>query len=89
MHVLRLGNEARGSKKDKLYAFLTSDRAAQLLDRIASLAVDLVALDERERSSHLTVWNKRSELIQGLHGARNDFATEIDHIVAGVSEASS
>jgi hypothetical protein len=90
MHVLRLGNEARDDKKDKLYTFLTSDRAAQLLGMIAALTENLMTLDEKERSSHLTVWNRRSELIKGLQGARNEFGTEIDEIVTGAAtEASS
>jgi hypothetical protein len=86
MHVLRLGNEARDDKKDKLLSFFLSDQATQLLDRITSLSDGIIALDEKERSSHLTVWNRRGELVKGVQVAHNEFVTEIERIVTGVSD---
>jgi len=82
-HLLKLGNSDRNEKRDQIYAFITSDRCTQLLDRISSLSDDMLGLDAKEESAHRGVWKRRSELIRAIHTVHSEFTAEIEHIMSG------
>ena len=81
LHLLKLGNAGRDEKRDDLYAFITSERCAQLFDRIGSLTSALSGLDEKEESAHRTVWKRRTELIRSIQGIHSEFTAEIETIL--------
>ncbi|HEX3952436.1 MAG TPA: hypothetical protein VHW90_02615, partial [Stellaceae bacterium] len=73
----------RDGKRNALFDFLTSDRCAQLLDRIGSLSGDLSDLDTKEETTHRNVWRKRSEVIKAIQSTHVEFTSEIDRIITG------
>lgn len=85
LHLLKVGNAGRDEKRDDLYAFITSERCAQLLDRIGSLTNALSGLDEKEESAHKTVWKRRSELLRSIQGIHTEFTAEIETILGRAS----
>lgn len=89
MHGLRLGNEARTEKTEKLYEFMTSDRASHLWDQIANATNELEALDRSEKISHERTWARRADVIQSLKEAHRSFGDAIDRVTGVIaSEAS-
>lgn len=80
-HTLRLSNQAREQKTEQLYAFITSDRCAQLFERADSLVDDLLALEVKEVSAHEATWKKRGELLRSAQKVTGDLTAEIDRIV--------
>jgi hypothetical protein len=88
MHLMRLGNADRDTKKDEIYEFIRSDRCNQLLDRIGSLSEGLSDLHTREETSHRNVWSKRSELIRAIKSAHVEFLSEVDRIITTHSDVS-
>jgi hypothetical protein len=66
LHTMRLGNEARNTKRDELYEFLTGERASQLFERVAALSDDMLQLDVKEASAHQTTWRQRGDLIRSI-----------------------
>jgi hypothetical protein len=83
MHTLRLGNEARDTKRDELYEFLTSDHANQLFERVVALTDDMLQLDTKEASAHQTTWRRRGDLIRAIQRVNTEFTEEVERIVGG------
>jgi hypothetical protein len=81
MHTLRLGNEARDTKRDELYEFLSSERANQLLERIGTLTDDMLQLDVKEVSAHQTTWRRRDDLIRSIQRLNVEFTGEVERII--------
>jgi hypothetical protein len=86
-HALRLGNEARGEKSQKLYEFMISDRAAHLWEEIAQVTNDMLDLDRGEKAAHQKTWVRRAGLIGTVRRMHDDFSSAIDQIIGG-TEAS-
>lgn len=80
-HSLRLSNEARQQKTERLYEFVTSDRCAQLLDHIENLTDDMLELEVKEKKVHDTTWKRRGELLRSVQRARGNFMAEIESII--------
>jgi hypothetical protein len=87
MHVLRLGNEARVDKTERLYAFMTSDQATQVWDQIAQATNGLEALENSEKSAHARVWARRADLHHAVKASTDALFSQIDRIISG-TEAS-
>jgi hypothetical protein len=85
-HVLRLGNHARNEKRDMLYDFIVSDRCTQLFDQLGGATKDMLALDDKEASTHKATWSRRAELIRSVQRLNSDFTGEVERII-GTSEA--
>jgi hypothetical protein len=83
MCTQRLGNEARDTKRDQLYEFLTSERANQLFGRVAALTDDMLQLDTREASAHQTTWRRRGDLIRAIQRLNAEFTGEVERIIGG------
>ncbi len=64
-HTLRLSSAEREEKTAALYAFITSERCAQLLDRIEKQAEDLLELQNKEMRWHKNDWEKQGEAYPG------------------------
>ena len=60
-HTLRLSSAEREEKTAALYAFITSERCVQLLDRIDKQADDLLELQNKEIKWHKNNWEKQGE----------------------------
>jgi len=82
-HRLRLSNEARESKTERLFAFLVSNRAADFWKQIETATNDMIDLDRVETTAHQKVWAKRAELVRTIIVARDDLAGTVDGIVRG------
>jgi hypothetical protein len=85
-HVLRMSNQARDEKKERLFDFVTSERCAQLLDRFAKLADDMTNLEVKEVASHQAVWRKRGEYIRAIQKAYEDVSTSLSELLSEASE---
>lgn len=81
LHISRVSAEARDEKTSKLYEFITSDRCAQLLDRMSTATEDLEELDVKEVKVHEATWKKRGQLIRSVQKHQADFSLEIDRIL--------
>ncbi len=81
VHSLRLSADERDEKTTQLYAFITSDRCAQLLERMSAATTALEEVDVKELKSHQATWKKRGELIRSVQRHQADFSLELDRIV--------
>jgi Uncharacterized protein conserved in bacteria (DUF2130) len=90
LHRLRLGNEARAGKTERLYEFMTSDRASHLWDQIADATNELEVLERSEKISHEKTWGRRADLIRHLKEAHHSFGEAIERVIGATgSELSS
>jgi hypothetical protein len=78
---LRMSNGERESKTEALYAFMTSERCTQLLDRVDANAEALLKHQVKERAWHENAWKKEGELIRSIQKAKGDLSTEISSII--------
>jgi hypothetical protein len=81
MLELRVSNEARGSKMEDLYAFITSEHCRQLIEQVEAQAGKMIELDTREQEAHRRLWDARRKLINAVQRARSDLSFEIDRII--------
>ncbi len=81
MLELRVSNEARGSKMEDLYAFVTSEQCRQLIEQVEAQAGKMIELDTREQEAHRRLWDQRTKLINSVQKARGDLSFEIDRII--------
>ena len=81
MLELRVSNEARGSKMEDLYAFITSEHCRQLIEQVEAQAGKMLDLDSKEQEAHRRLWDHRKKLITAVQRARSDLSFEIDRII--------
>ncbi len=81
MLELRVSNEARGSKMDDLYSFITSEHCRQLIEQMEAQAGKMIELDSKEQEAHRRLWDARRKLINSVQKARSDLSFEIDRII--------
>ncbi len=81
MLELRVSNEARGSKMEDLYAFVTSEHCRQLIEQVEAQAGKMLDLDSKEQEAHRRLWDQRKKLITAVQRARSDLSFEIDRII--------
>ena len=81
MLELRVSNEARGSKMDELYSFVTSEHCRQLIEQVQAQAGKMIELDTKEQEAHRRLWDARKKLINSVQKARSDLSFEIDRII--------
>jgi hypothetical protein len=84
MATLRTSNQAREHKMARLYEFITSDRCAQLLDQIDSLAEALLEVDVSEKKTHDATWSRRGELIRSIQQTRGELSSEARRSLHGL-----
>jgi hypothetical protein len=80
---LKLSAVARDEKADKLLTYITSPTCTDLLDRIVTLTTDMADLDRTETATHQKTWSKRADLIRGLQGIHDEFASAVSAIISG------
>lgn len=85
-HTLRLSNADREKKTAELYAFVTSERCNQLLNRIDTQAGALLDHQVAEKKWHETAWKKEGELIRGIQKAKADLSGEIGGIIGTAAD---
>jgi hypothetical protein len=81
MLELRVSNEARGSKMEDLYSFITSEHCRQLIEQVEAQAGKMIELDTKEQEAHRRLWDHRKKLINSVQKARSDLSFEIDRII--------
>jgi hypothetical protein len=81
MLEFRVSNEARGSKMEDLYAFVTSEQCRQLIEQVEAQAGKMIELDTKEQEAHRRLWDQRKKLITTVQKARSDLSFEIDRIL--------
>jgi hypothetical protein len=81
-HTLRLSSAERAEKMAALYAFITSERCVQLLDRIEKQADDLLELQNKEIKWHKNNWEKQGEAYKTIQKAKADLENDI-HVIIG------
>jgi hypothetical protein len=85
-HTLRLSNAEREEKTARLYTFITSERCAQLLDRIEKQAGDLLELQNKEIRWHKNNWEKQGEACRAIQRAKADLDSDIHGIIGTAAE---
>jgi hypothetical protein len=86
VHRQRLTAVERDEKAAALLDFIGSSACADLLDQFVKIANGLHALDQREISTHETVWKRRAELVRSLQAAHADFMGAVGAIINGPVE---
>jgi hypothetical protein len=81
MLELRVSNEARGTKMEDLYTFITSEHSRQLIEQVEAQAGKMLELDNKEQEAHRRLWDQRKKLINAVQKARSDLSFEIDRII--------
>ncbi len=81
MHKLRLSNQQRKKKTERLYEFLTSEHGTQLLDRADELVEKLLQIDVEEVKAHRKVWENRGRQLRSLQKTIHDFDAEVSAII--------
>lgn len=81
MLELRVSNEARGTKMEDLYTFVTSEQCRQLIEQVEAQAGKMLELDAKEQEAHRRLWDQRAKLIRSVQKARSDLSFEIDRII--------
>lgn len=81
MHKLRLSNQQRAKKTERLYEFLTSEHGMQLLDRADELSEKLLQIDVDEVKAHEKVWKNRGRQLRSLQKTIHDFDAEVSAII--------
>ena len=81
MLELRVSNEARGTKMEDLYTFITSEHSRQLIEQVEAQAGKMLELDTKEQEAHRRLWDQRKKLINAVQRARSDLSFEIDRII--------
>ncbi len=84
-HTLRLSNAEREEKTAKLYAFITSERCTQLLNRVEKQAEDLLELQAKEIRWHKNNWEKQGEGYRAIQRAKADLEGDIHGIIGAVA----
>lgn len=85
-HTLRLSSAEREDKTARLYAFVTSERCAQLFDRIEKQADDLLELQTKEIRWHKSNWEKQGEAYRAIQRAKADLDSDIHTIIGTAAE---
>lgn len=80
-HTLRMSNEERTQKTAALYAFITSERCADLFKRVDAHAEDLLDIQVKEKKAHELTWKKQGELIRAVQKVTAEIGHEIDAII--------
>lgn len=80
-HSLKVSGEARTSKTEALYAFITSERCRALMSRIDTHAEDLQDLLVKDKRAHDLMWRKQGELICSVQRVRAELCGEIDMLI--------
>lgn len=81
VHSLRLSGLERDSKTEQLYNFITSERCAQLFERIDGRAKELLDLQVSEKRAHDKIWKKQGETLRAIQKANSEIELEIGAIV--------
>ncbi len=80
-HELRMSNDERAAKTEKLYAYVTSSQCRQLIESIETLVGRIEQVDIDEVKAHKTVWLKRGGLLKDILKANGDFRYMLDSII--------
>jgi hypothetical protein len=83
-YTLKLSNQERGEKGDKLLLMLTSNRVASLWDRHREGVSTLLEIERSDATWQEKTRGRRTELINGLRTmVDQDFLSGVDRILAG------
>jgi hypothetical protein len=82
-HLLGLSNADRDEKTARLYALLTSDRAADRWDRMSRATTDLLDIEKSDAVHQEKTRNKRLGLVHAVRVVQDEFISDIDRIVGG------
>ena len=81
MQELRVSNEARGSKMEDLYAFVTSEHCRQLIEQVEAQAGKMIELDTKEQEAHRRLWDRARSSSTRCRRRAAISSFEIDRII--------
>ena len=81
VHTLKLSNEQKDHKTEKMYEFITSEKCLSHFDRIDAQAEELLQLDVDEVKAHNKTWKRRGELTRSVQKTSSDLSREIEAII--------
>lgn len=84
-YSLKLNTEARDEKTERLYEFITSDRASDRWDRMSQATNDLLGIERSDAAWQEKTRSRRTGLIHAVRGVHDEFTSEIDRIIGGAS----
>jgi hypothetical protein len=84
VHVstLKLSAESRDEKTEALYAFMTSERCSNFLNKFDEVAEELLQLQVKERKAHEATWQRQGVLYRTVQRTRADLCAQIDNIIS-------
>jgi hypothetical protein len=86
-HALRMSNAERTKKTAELYAFITSQRCANLLAKFESDAAKLLELQVKEKKQHDQNWKQEGLLLCSIQKTHGDLCYAIDSIIGTAEDA--
>jgi len=86
-HELRMSNDERAAKTEKLYAYVTSSQCRQLIESIETLVGRIEKIDVDELKAHKAWWAKRGSLLKDILKANGDFRYTLDSIIGTADTA--
>lgn len=83
LHSLGLSGQERADKMARLYAFMTSEKYAQLYAEAGRLIDDILEVDVKEQQEHQKVWKTRGGFATRLKNVMRRIDTEVSAILEG------
>jgi hypothetical protein len=80
-YIQRLSIEARNSKAEAVFDFITSAACSDLFEKIGKLTGELDAIDRAEMVQHEKVWSRRAEVNRAIRSAYEDFTATVNRII--------
>jgi hypothetical protein len=80
MHALRITNEAKSAKSERLYSFMVSDRVAERWTRMTQTITRMRDGLRAERNAHERSWSDRTDQIEIIQKIREAFVEDLDAI---------
>jgi hypothetical protein len=81
-HVLKLSADARAQKSDRLYVLMTSEKAADLWERLGRNTDGLLDIEKSDAAWQEKTRGRRTELIRNSQAIRGEMLSAIDEIIA-------
>lgn len=84
-HALKLNENERSSKAERLFAYIVSPEAGDQFDRLHKATDALLEVEVREIESHRVVWRKRGALLRDVQRVHENLTLAIDAVISGAA----
>jgi hypothetical protein len=81
-HTLKLGGDARSQKSERLYVLMTSEKVADLWERLGHTTEGLLDIEKSDAVWQEKTRGRRTVLIRNCQTIRDEMLSAIDDIIA-------